>query len=134
MSTSHQTGAPRKLQESYPAVASSVPVARQELAKFAEDAGAPREQVEALRLAASEALTNAVVHAYHEPSGQVHVDAAAGPDTLSVQVADDGNGLSPRLDRPGLGLGLALIARASDEIAIVKRSSGGTVLRMRFAL
>jgi anti-sigma regulatory factor (Ser/Thr protein kinase) len=111
-----------------------VRLARQALASFAADAGAPAEQVEAIRLASSEALTNVVLHAYDRNAGRMHVDADVVRGQLAVQIADEGTGLRPRLEKRGLGLGLALIAQACDELDIVKRSGGGTELRMRFGL
>jgi anti-sigma regulatory factor (Ser/Thr protein kinase) len=124
----------RKLCQSYQATASSVSLARQELARFAADAGAGDDQVEAVRLAASEAVTNIVLHAYERDTGRVHVGADVVPGALSVHVADDGAGLRPRPERRGLGMGLVLIAQATDELDILKRPGGGTELRMRFAL
>ena len=55
-------------------------------------------------------------------------------DGLWVLIADDGCGMEPRADRPGLGLGLGLISQVSDELAIVPRASGGTEVRMRFKI
>jgi serine/threonine-protein kinase RsbW len=121
------------LNESYPAVAASVPAARRALTGFAAGAGASAEQLEAIRLAASEALSNVVVHAYRG-AGLIHVTAAAASGELWLLIGDDGCGLVPGSDRPGLGVGLALIAQASDGLAIVNRSSGGTEVRMRFDL
>jgi anti-sigma regulatory factor (Ser/Thr protein kinase) len=124
----------KEIAESYPAVPDSVPRARQAVIELAIEAGANDEELDAIRLATSEALTNAVLHAYDGPPGQIHVQAAMGPTRLSVTVADDGRGLAPRLDRRGMGLGLALIADAAEELAIVKRPTGGTAVQMRFAI
>jgi anti-sigma regulatory factor (Ser/Thr protein kinase) len=98
------------------------------------EAGATTEQIETIRLATSEALTNAIVHAYGDAPGEIHVTAALASDELWLLVADDGDGLRPHGRRSGLGLGLALIAQACEELTIVKRSTGGTELRMRFRL
>lgn len=118
---------------SYPAEAKSVPAARNALICFARDAGAKGEQLEALQLAASEALTNAVIHAYERSEqGEIHVNASYVEDELWVLIADAGHGLRPRRDSPGLGLGLALVAQLADEFQILSRGSGGTELRMRF--
>jgi two-component sensor histidine kinase len=67
-------------------------------------------------------------------AGSVYVTAALVAEELWVLVADDGCGLEPRTGRPGLGLGLGLIAQLSDELAIVPRAGGGTEVRMRFNL
>jgi stage II sporulation protein AB (anti-sigma F factor) len=122
------------LNESYPALASTVPVARRALTEFAADAGVSPARLEEIRLATSEALTNAVVHAYREEPGTIYVTAAVVADELWMLISDDGCGLRARANRPGLGLGLALIAQASDDFMIVPRAAGGTEVRMRFDL
>ena len=121
--------------ESYPAVPQTVGDARNALTSFAEDAGADQQQLEAIRLAASEAVTNAVMHAYNEgEAGSVQVSASYVENELWLLVADGGKGLRPRSNSPGLGLGLALIAQVADEFQILSRGSGGTELRLRFKL
>jgi serine/threonine-protein kinase RsbW len=125
---------PRDVQETYPAVAESVPAARRALARFAAEAGASADQIEAVRLAASEALTNAIRHAYPDATGRVHVTTAVACGELAIQIADDGCGIRPHARRGGLGLGLMLIASLCDELQIVKRSSGGTGLWLWFKL
>jgi anti-sigma regulatory factor (Ser/Thr protein kinase) len=118
----------------YPANPEAVAIARHALTAFAAEAGADHDQIEAVRLAVSEAMTNAVLHAYHSTPGDVYVTAALVSDELWVLVGDDGSGMEARPDRPGLGLGLALIAQVSDDMSIVPRAGGGTEVRMRFAL
>ena len=119
---------------SYPAVPSSVPVARRAVVALAADAGATERELDAIRLATSEALTNVVVHAYEGVPGLIHVSAELDAGGLSVLVADDGRGPAPRTPQRGMGLGLALIAESADELAISKRPGGGTAVQMRFAV
>ena len=118
----------------YTAEPGSVPLARSALHEFALAAGASEQQVDDVRIAGSEAVTNAVVHAYRDQPGDIYVTAAIVSDGLWVLIADDGCGMEPRADRPGLGLGLGLISQVSDELAIVPRASGGTEVRMRFKI
>ena len=62
------------------------------------------------RVAVSEAVTNAVVHAYVDAPapGEVEVFAKRDPDDgLEVHVSDEGRGMMPRRDSPGIGVGLA---------------------------
>jgi serine/threonine-protein kinase RsbW len=127
-------GPGRSLNRCYPAVANSVPRAREELGAFAQSAGATTEQLDAIRLAVSEAATNVVVHAYDERPGEIQVNARLDSGELLVEVADDGLGMRPRIDSPGLGVGLALISQVADAFALATRSSGGTEVHMRFAL
>jgi serine/threonine-protein kinase RsbW/stage II sporulation protein AB (anti-sigma F factor) len=104
------------------------------LSRFAQSAGVSGDQLDDIRLAVSEAATNVVVHAYEGDSGQIRVDAGLTSGNLWVLVADDGYGMRPHIDSPGLGVGLSLISQVCDEFAIAKRSSGGTEVRMRFGL
>ncbi len=120
---------------SYPAVRESVPRARAAVTDFAREAGARDALLEAIQLAASEAITNAVMHAYeHADRGEVQVSASYIEDELWLLIADTGHGMRPRDNSPGLGLGLALIAQLATEFQILSRGSGGTELRMRFSL
>jgi stage II sporulation protein AB (anti-sigma F factor) len=109
-------------------------LARAALTAFAAPAGATSEQLEAIEMATSEALTNAVVHAYGDGPGNIRVTAAVAADELWILIADDGSGMQARAGSPGLGVGLALIAHAADSFAVAKRSTGGTELQMRFSI
>ena len=51
-----------------------------------------------------------------------------------VTVSDDGCGMVPRLDSPGLGVGLPFIAHTADTLDIDHNDSGGTELRMTFRI
>jgi anti-sigma regulatory factor (Ser/Thr protein kinase) len=90
----------------------------------------------AVELAVAEAVANVVVHAYRGASGGdavFRLEVVVEPEHLRVVVADDGLGMAPRPDSPGLGLGLALIAEATDGLEIEERERG-TRLVMRFRL
>ncbi|MBV9046862.1 MAG: ATP-binding protein [Solirubrobacterales bacterium] len=125
---------PPEINESYSAVAESVPRARSALAQFAAATGANEEQVDGVRLAVSEAMTNAVQHAYGDRPGRVGLTAWLVGDELWVLITDEGAGLRGASNRGGLGLGLALIEQASDRLTIVERASGGTELRICFKI
>jgi nitrate/nitrite-specific signal transduction histidine kinase len=51
---------------------------------------------------------------------------------VHVTVSDDGVGMMPRLDSPGLGVGLPFIADTADTLDIDSIEGGGTQLRMSF--
>jgi anti-sigma regulatory factor (Ser/Thr protein kinase) len=120
--------------DEFRAVAETVPRARTAITGFALAAGADREQLDAIRLAASEAVTNAVIHAYGSKDGSVRVSASYVPGELWLLVEDDGAGLRAGGRRGGLGVGLVLIAQLADSFEILRRSNGGTQLQMRFKL
>jgi anti-sigma regulatory factor (Ser/Thr protein kinase) len=120
--------------EEFAARAASVPRARTAITGFARAAGADSHQLESIRLAASEAVTNVVLHAYGRRDGSVRVSASYVPGELWLLVEDDGVGLRGSTRRGGLGVGLVLIAELADTFEIVGRSSGGTQLQMCFKL
>jgi anti-sigma regulatory factor (Ser/Thr protein kinase) len=132
---SAESGARLYMSESYPAAPSSVPWARNVVGAFAAEAGIGAQRLEDVRLAVSEAITNAVTYAYDGSPGEIHVLAAAVSGGLWIVIADDGQGMRDRRgETRGLGLGLGLMARLSDALTILTRSSGGVEVRMRFDL
>lgn len=92
---------------------------RRAAVQFAHAHGVPDQLLADMQLAISEAVTNAVVHAFRgqERAGIVTVSVQVrANDMAEVIVRDDGMGMSRRPDSPGLGLGLALIARMADHV------------------
>jgi serine/threonine-protein kinase RsbW len=123
-----------RLHRSMAAVPASVPALRGDIAAFARAAGAAEPLLSAIKLAVSEAVTNAVLHAYVGlRPGLVHVAAWVDEGSLLVEVSDDGGGMMPRLDSPGLGVGLPFIAETADMLDITS-SPEGAQLRMTFEL
>jgi anti-sigma regulatory factor (Ser/Thr protein kinase) len=103
------------------ATADAVPAARAATVAFARAASAPPDIVSAIGLAVTEACTNAVVHAYADAPapGNVEIHAGVHDGELTVMVADEGRGMQPRPDSPGLGMGLAIIAQLADRLEIL---------------
>src|SRR6185503_103824 len=87
-----------------------------------------------IALAITEAATNVVLHAYrdHDAPGQLTIEAETGDDHVAFVVRDEGSGLAPRVDSPGLGLGLGLIAQVADSADVRAPEGGGTEVVMRF--
>jgi len=86
-------------------------------------------------LAVSEVVTNAVIHAYvgAPAPGEVEVVARCiEDDGLEVDVCDEGRGMIPRVDSPGLGVGLAVVASVAQQVEIEARPTGGTRVFMVF--
>jgi serine/threonine-protein kinase RsbW len=109
---------------------------RRRVAAFAALAGMRDGALAEMQVAVSEALTNVVVHAYRDAGevGDVRVDAEVDADDLVISVRDYGLGMGPRPDSPGLGLGLAIIARLSKSSMTRRCEDGGTEVRMTFEL
>jgi serine/threonine-protein kinase RsbW len=110
---------------------------RRELAGYAEEAGASDAAREAVALAVSEALTNAVVHAYRDREpGPIIVEAwTDGDGHLLVVVCDEGSGMVPRTDSAGLGVGLSVMAQMADDVRVATlQDTSGTRVSLRFSL
>lgn len=125
---------PRTLNETYEAEPAAASAARSAVAGLAVAHGATDEQVDGIRLAVSEAVTNAVLHAYRGRPGTIRVTAEVDSGELRVVVADEGAGMTPRADRPGMGLGLGLISEIADRFVVRPRAAGGTEVRISFRL
>ena len=123
------------LRRAMPAVPSSVTVLRHDIEEFAAAAGVDDPLMAGLKLAVSEAVTNVVMHAYvgADSAGEVRLRARVQERDLHVTVSDDGSGMAPRDDSPGLGLWLPLMRHLADQLDIRRPAGGaGTELWMRF--
>jgi anti-sigma regulatory factor (Ser/Thr protein kinase) len=92
---------------------------------------------DAVALAVSEAITNAIVHAYVDVAkpGDIEVVVQRLPENggLEILVSDEGRGMMPRPDSPGIGLGLPLVATLAERFEVQTRDGGGTRVLMGFA-
>ena len=90
---------------------------------------------DAIGVVVSEAVTNAVLHAYRDqdPPGRVHVSASIDDQGVAVSVDDDGTGMRPRMDSPGVGLGMPLMGDLADRVEVMSRGPG-TRIRALFHL
>lgn len=107
---------------------------RHEVRDCAEANGA--SDPNAVALAVTEAITNAVVHAYVDRAepGDIEVIVQRLPDAgLEILVCDEGRGMMPRADSPGIGLGLPLVATLAERFEVQARTGGGTRVLMAFA-
>jgi anti-sigma regulatory factor (Ser/Thr protein kinase) len=124
-----------RLDNLYPGYPSSVALARVAVARFAAAAGLAGERLEDVRSCVSEAVTNAVVHAYPRGNGgPIRVAATATDQELRVRVGDDGCGLKSARPSIGLGLGMPVMTRLSHGFAVRESVSGGVDLHLRFEL
>ena len=115
---------------------------RRAIADFAESSNVPKAAVAEIEVAASEAVTNIVRHAY--PGGNcarpVQVKCARRKNGFTVEVTDRGcgfeapsDGVIPDvdldLDRDG-GFGIVLIKTLMDSVNFVSKPQAGTKIRM----
>ena len=127
------------LDVTYPALASQIPAIRHAVGDVARGLGAGDDVLLQINLAVSEAATNAILHAYRDraagEAGDVRIVVRGNGDrALVVHVHDDGIGLAPRPDSPGLGLGLCLMAHETERFEVCKSPDGGTEVVLHFRL
>ena len=109
-----------------------VRMARQEMTALAADCGMDAAGLADVRLAVTEAATNAVMHAYADGDGELTVSAVVQKGELEIVIGDAGTGIKDRPDSPGLGVGLSIIATVAERLKIVSSPTGGTEIHMAF--
>jgi serine/threonine-protein kinase RsbW len=118
-----------------PARAENVAVVRHAFGGFAEALSVDEQTLADIKLAITEACTNVVIHAYDDgEDGSLEVDASIDNRHLTVVIRDQGRGIVPRPDSPGLGLGLPLIATLAESLELGKDDADRTEVRMTFSL
>jgi anti-sigma regulatory factor (Ser/Thr protein kinase) len=106
-----------------------VGVARDAVGGLAEQLGVPVDDV---KIVVSEAVANAVIHAYRDRQpGPIRVRARHKRGRLLVIVSDDGMGMTPDPGNPGLRVGIPLITKLCDDVRF-SSSDDGTVVSMSF--
>ena len=116
-----------KYEGSFPAVPVAIGAIRGDMVELARRCGLDERGVSDVALAGSEAATNAIVHAYAGVPGEIRVAADTQEGELTIVVADDGDGMAPRLDGPGLGMGLPIIASVTRRLEVASEGRGTTV-------
>lgn len=130
-----------------PAKADYVGVARLSTSGIANRMGFPYEDIEDLKIAISEAITNAVTHAYEKADqGEITLGFGVYEDRLEVMVADHGgsfnldeikDGIGPYQNDESVedlregGFGLFLIDALMDEVQI-NNNNGVIVVMTKF--
>jgi anti-sigma regulatory factor (Ser/Thr protein kinase)/putative methionine-R-sulfoxide reductase with GAF domain len=112
-----------------PAKASSLGDIRAALRRWLGEAGATRADEVDVLLAAGEATSNVVEHAYGPEGGQLRVQAELDGDTAVITVSDDGRWRAPRGSNRGRGT--HLMQAASDELRVDRREDGTDVMIRR---
>ena len=123
------------MQLALPARAANIAVVRHAFGALGEACAVDEQILDNIRLAVTEACTNVVIHAYPDGrEGPLEVFATLLEEKLVVVVRDEGPGLGPRADSPGLGLGLPLIASLTESVLLGRDDDDRTEVRMTFPL
>ena len=112
-------------------------VVRHALTGLAQSTGMDDEGVADVQTVVTEACMNAVVHAYPEGGGRIEIRATPEPDSLLIEILDDGDGIRPDMaagEEASLRLGLTLIAALSASYEISGGEGRGTRVSMRMPI
>ncbi|HHX10728.1 MAG TPA: anti-sigma F factor [Firmicutes bacterium] len=123
----------------FPNVSSNVSVARIAAATFASFREFSLSDIEEIKVAVSEAVSNAVLHAYPGSSGLIEVIVENRDDGIQVTVKDYGKGIEDidEAKQPGfttmpehMGLGFTFMESFMDELHVESQPGSGTTVRM----
>ena len=117
-----------------PARAENVAVVRHAFGGLGDALDVDDQVLADVKLAVTEACTNVVVHAYQGGDGPMEIAAVILDDRLAIAIRDEGRGMLPRPDSPGLGLGLPLIATLAETLELGRSEDDRTEVRMTFRL
>jgi anti-sigma regulatory factor (Ser/Thr protein kinase) len=107
---------------------------RRLVSTFAAQCGADDQQIAKVVLAANEAATNVVLHAYGNDGGPLRIRGWQPEHGLMIEVSDNGTPVAkPASGRVG-GLGLDLIRKVCDDVDVEGPGEYGTRLEMTFTI
>ena len=112
----------------------NVPLARNAIAGFARVCGFTREEISDIRLAAGEALNNAVEHSHADRSPGFSVRCVFSEGELTIEIRDNGAGFVPPdkpdetpIEQRNRGFGIFLMRRLMDDVHFGRN---GTLVRL----
>jgi serine/threonine-protein kinase RsbW len=134
--------APEVIDLSIPCLADYVSVVRLSVSGVAARLNFTINDIEDIKIAVSEACTNAVQHAYPDrDDGRIEISYLMHKDKLEIIVKDHGKGFDPKnassfktneghVNKFGLGLGITFIKTLMDEATVDSSAGKGTTVTM----
>jgi len=125
----------------FPSLSANEGFARAALSAFAAQLDPTMEELGDIKTAVSEAVTNAIVHAYPSEIGKIHIRAKITKETLEIVVRDNGKGiadidkaLQPLYTTGGddrSGMGFTIMQSFMDKLKVRSKSGSGTTVTMK---
>ncbi len=124
-----------------PAVPENESFVRTVIAAFCARLDPNLEELNEVKTAVSEAVTNCILHAYEDDSGVINIKAFLDERKVIIEVHDTGRGIkdiekvreplySERPDLERSGMGFTIMENFMDEVTIESMVGEGTSLRM----
>ena len=100
------------------------------------------EEINDIKTAVSEAVTNSIIHGYKKQGGIIHINADIDENILTICISDDGCGIEdvnkamePLYTTGALeersGMGFTFMEAFMDELAVESGEGKGTLVRMK---
>ena len=131
-----------ELKTSFLAKVSNVTIARTITASFLVELDLPLNVINEVKTVISEAVTNAIVHGYHnDESKSVYMNLSYDNYNLYIEVIDYGSGIADvekakeplfttKLEEERAGLGFTIMEVFSDNLEVMSRVNEGTKVTM----
>jgi stage II sporulation protein AB (anti-sigma F factor) len=116
--------------------------ARTVVAAFTAQLDPTIEELDDIKTAVSEAVTNSIIHGYAESEGIIKMHCVISDNELTVEIIDEGVGIEniekameplyttrPELERSGMGF--SFMEAFMDELQVESMVGRGTLVRMR---
>lgn len=131
-----------RMELTFPSIAQNEAFARMVISAFMVRENPTLSVMSEIRTAVSEAVTNAVVHAYAEEGGQIVLRAEIALGQISVEVEDFGRGIedveqamSPffttKPEEERTGMGFAMMQSFMDDVFVRSEPGKGTLVSMK---
>ena len=116
--------------------------ARNVVAGFCLSLNPTIDEIIEIKTAVSEAVTNAIVHAYSDTTGEITIGAEIIGDTLYISVSDNGVGIADidkavqpfytsKPDDERTGMGFTVMESFMDRVEVKNNSGGGISVYMQ---
>lgn len=117
-------------------------LARVVVAAFSSQLNPTLEEVNDMKTAVSEAVTNAIIHGYNGTEGTVYMDCALEGSVISVTIADKGVGIedvemamkplyTTKESEERSGMGFVFMEVFMDELKVESEKGAGTTVFMK---
>ncbi|HMM21298.1 MAG TPA: anti-sigma F factor [Selenomonadales bacterium] len=131
--------AKNEIKMTFPSNSENVGIARVTAAAFAAQLDLTLNDIEEIKVAVSEAISNAVIHGYGDKAGNVEFSMTLEDGVLEFIVSDHGKGIadialarqpSYSSDPERMGLGFVFMESFMDELRVESEVGKGTTVRM----